>query len=248
MSSILKALEKAEESQNARRNGGAIGPVRPRERRPAWVLPAGILGGAAVAALITFAAMDGFSSKAAPALQAKAVENPAPVVAATLSPVAELPAAKPEQTFQAKPEQTLSVEPERALRTQPAKAVAQPMPKAKPAPAPKLAAKPVPVPAVALPVSHPASVHPSSVQAAPFDDTPFDEAMPEVAPAKTLAEIRVTGIAWQKDSKSSAAIVNGRPVQQGAMVDGYRVEQILEDSVRFSGSKGKLEVPLGGGQ
>jgi general secretion pathway protein B len=58
----------------------------------------------------------------------------------------------------------------------------------------------------------------------------------------------VTGIAWQNDSASSVAMVNGRPVQQGATVDGYKVEQIYEDKVRFSGANGRVEIPLGGGE
>ena len=58
----------------------------------------------------------------------------------------------------------------------------------------------------------------------------------------------VTGIAWQNESSSNAAIINGRSVQAGGTVDGYKVEQILEDKVIFSGSGGKLEVPLSAGQ
>src|SRR5689334_401042 len=59
MSSILKALEKVEQAQNAKR-GGPSGLVKSRQRRPVWVLPVGVIGGAVVASVITFAVMGGF--------------------------------------------------------------------------------------------------------------------------------------------------------------------------------------------
>jgi general secretion pathway protein B len=68
------------------------------------------------------------------------------------------------------------------------------------------------------------------------------------AAEKPAAQVRVTGIAWQKDGAASVAMVNGRPVQEGSVVDGYKVEQIYEDKVRFSGSKGSVLVPLGAGE
>jgi general secretion pathway protein B len=65
---------------------------------------------------------------------------------------------------------------------------------------------------------------------------------------KPRPALRVTGIAWEKDATSSVAMVNGHPVQKGATVDGYKVEQIYEDRVRFSDAGGRVEVPLGGGE
>jgi len=255
MSSILKALEKVEDSQNARRNGGASGLVRTRERRPAWVVPAGVLGGAVVAALATFAAMGGFSRTGAPVRQevalqqAKAVEKSGPASVAPLYPEIDTQAAQPEQ---ARP-----IEPEQARPIEPAQAVVVPIPKIPPVPSPTPAARPgartARVFAPAVPVARPAPVQPtplqaSPVQAAPVKATPVAEPVAPVVPEVTRPEIRVTGIAWQKASGSSAAIVNGRSVQQGGMVDCYKVEEILEDKVRFSGSKGNLEVQLGGGE
>ena len=69
-----------------------------------------------------------------------------------------------------------------------------------------------------------------------------------VSPKQARPELRVTGIAWEKDSVANAALVNGQPVQQGSMVNGYKVVEILADKVRFSGDKGSLDVPLGGGE
>ena len=210
MSSILKALEKVEESQNPRRHGGAAGLARGRERRPAWVVPAWALGGAAVATVVTFAIMGGFSRPTAPpvAQQVDKLANSAPVAVAPLNPLPVTPASAP-------------------------------------------AAKSARLPSAA--VAQPASVRPAVAQAAPAVATPAvatpaPDATPQVAPEKPRQEVRVTGIAWQREGESSVAMVNGRPVRQGGVVDGFKVEQIYEDSVRFSGINGSLTVPLGGGE
>lgn len=231
MSSILKALEKVEES-HARRNAGASGLVRARERRAAWVVPAWALGGATVAALATFAVMGGFSRPAAPvAQQVDAAAKPAPVVVSPLVPGAEAPGAQPEE----------------AGPNQAAEVFAVPIPKVLPAPHPTSPPKKA-VPVAAVAVTRPAPVHSSAAQAAPAMAIPVSEETPQAIEEKPRQEIRVTGIAWQKDSASSLAMVNGRPVREGALVDGFKLEEILEDSVRFSGSNGKLTIPLGGGE
>lgn len=214
MSSILKALEKVEDAQNQKRNPGAGGLGRKRERRPAWLIPAWSLGGAAVATLVTYSIMGGFGKSAPPAAQvvataprpaaqpvapvAKAAVPAAPAVAPAVAPAA--PVKRVAAPVAVKPQQT---------RHQ-VKAKA-PVRKQQVAPAPKPAAKPQPSLKVPAPPQ----------------------------------EIRVTGIAWQNDSQSSFAMVNGRPVRQGMVVDGYKVEQIFEDSVRFSGGKGPVTIPLG---
>ena len=230
MSSILKALEKVEESQNPRRHGGAGGLARGRERRPAWVIPAWALGGAAVATLATFAIMGGFSRPAAPPVtqQVATVANSAPVVVAPLNPLPQTPAAAPAATL-----------------SDPVKTDVR-VPKAMPNPVPAAAAKPARLPVAA--VAQPASVRPAVVQAAPVVTAPVPAAASEASLEKPRQEVRVTGIAWQKDAQSSVAMVNGRPVRQGGVVDGFKVEQIYEDSVRFSGTNGSLTVPLGAGE
>ena len=237
MSSILKALEKVEESQNPRRHGGAAGLARGRERRPAWVVPAWALGGAAVATVVTFAIMGGFSRPTAPpvAQQVDKLANSAPVAVAPLNPLPVTPASAPVGTPSA---------PVRQAATAPA-------PKALPTQASAPAARSARLPSAA--VAQPASVRPAVAQAAPAVATPAvatpaPDATPQVAPEKPRQEVRVTGIAWQREGESSVAMVNGRPVRQGGVVDGFKVEQIYEDSVRFSGINGSLTVPLGGGE
>ena len=69
---------------------------------------------------------------------------------------------------------------------------------------------------------------------------------PSVVAAQSLPEIRVTGIAWQKERGASAAIVNGRPVAEGEVVDGCRVEQIYQDKVSFANGSRKFDASLGG--
>jgi len=218
MSSILKALEKAEESHSTRRNGGDSGLIRTRTHRPSWVMPAAVLCGAVVAALVTFAAMGGFSRQAPVAQVPAVVAKTGPVVVAPINPVIELPAALSEQT-PASPS---------------AGALVLPSPKV--APLPALTGKAARHAMVPMP--HPASVQPSPAQTAPE---------PEAAAAEKAAPaLRVTGIAWQNNGESSFAVVNGKAVLQGGVVDGFKVMEIHHDMVRFSGSSGTIDVPLGG--
>lgn len=227
MSSILKALEKVEESQNGKRSGGAAGLSRRRERRPAWLIPAWAVGGAAAASLITFAIMGGFSrsTSAVPQPIAKSA-NPAPApVASVPAPAAnkvEAPVQKTAATSVSKPAASAV----RKTASTTAKSARLPqVPAASPAPARPVA---VPVPAVV-----------ATVPAADVQD---------VVAEKPRQEIRVTGIAWQGNSESSFAMVNGRAIRQGGTVDGFKVERIFEDSVKLSGSAGSVTVPLGAGE
>lgn len=277
MSSILKALEKVEQAQNAKR-GGPSGLVKSRQRRPVWVLPVGIIGGAVVASVITFAVMGGFG---------KAREAVKPTAASTRPLTTEMvntPEVKPEQRGNSvaapKAEAVAVPVPARAAKA----ASAQPSVPHKPA----VAAKKGAVPAVGVPASmkavankaarpvkaakkaavvpldparnahavaavHPAAapaLQPAAVQPAAVSQPAKQEAAatPVQAPAKSRPEIRVNGIAWQNNSESSQAIINGRMVSQGVTVDGFKVERIFEDKVRLSGKNGTIDVPLGGGE
>jgi general secretion pathway protein B len=281
MSSILKALEKAEESQSVRRDGGPGGFKKPRERRRPWLVPAAVVGGAAFAALATFAAMGGFSRPAAPVATVDAVTAPAQAVNVAppghvMDPMAE------------KAAEAASVEASQnsanASDAAAAEAVPVPPPVAVPVSKPEMdavakrvtggAGRVVRTPvraavASAAPASAKGSrqqpaVHPLAVQAAAVQAAAVQAAAQKVTASAAVqtavvaeaaaaakpkrAEIRVTGIAWQKDSASSGVIVNGRMLQQGGTVEGYKIEQILEDKVIFSGSGGKMEVPLSAGE
>ena len=60
-----------------------------------------------------------------------------------------------------------------------------------------------------------------------------------------MPNLKLTGIAWQKDSASRLAVVNGSAVSQGSMIDGVKIEEILPDKVRFSVGQRNFEISLG---
>jgi general secretion pathway protein B len=66
---------------------------------------------------------------------------------------------------------------------------------------------------------------------------------PAAAPGHPV--LQVTGIGWQKDNANRMAIVNGRPVVVGNVVEGAKVEEILPDRVRFSINGRGLEIAVG---
>ncbi|HJV35972.1 hypothetical protein [Geomonas sp.] len=275
MSSILKALEKVEQSQNTRRTGGPSSLPKARQRRPAWVLPVGVIGGAAVASLLTFAAMGGFSKPGVTTARPQPVPAvPKEVAAVQPAPLAAAPQPKhtpavtqkaPAAVASPKPVSAPAVK-AAAATTSPAAVKHPPVAKATSAAVAKSEQKraKVATPVKSAPAAkvvakksqHPQSVASKKVTAVHSVATqpaPVREAAPlappaQVAQAKSRPEVRVTGIAWQNDSQSSAAIVNGHMVSQGATVDGYRIEQIFEDKVRFSGKSGTVDVPLSAGE
>ncbi|QWV95935.1 hypothetical protein KP005_11110 [Geomonas nitrogeniifigens] len=281
MSSILKALEKVDESQRSRRPAGTGGLPKARGRRPAWLIPVWTLAGAAIATLATYALMGGFSRPAARvtpnSVDAVATAAPAAAVPAqAASAVGQQQAATavaPEHTSAAaaaapvaavKPARP-AVEPAK-VAAKPAlvpvaatapKQVAQPVAKPVTQAAAKAATKPqIPARVAAKQLAQPsvmakasAVAQPAVVQPAPAAPVPASVAPQPVPPHKSRPDIRVTGIAWQNSSESSFAMVNGSPMRQGNSVNGYKIEQIYEDSVRFSNSKGNsLVVPLGAGE
>ncbi len=265
MSSILKALEKVDESQRPRRSAsGGIG--RGRERRPAWLLPVWTLGGASVAALVTYALMGGFA-RPTPV----AVKPAPPAVAQAPATAVQQPVVEKSQPLEQVQQQVMApaaqpvATPVAKVATTPAQPVAKTS--AKPvvqSTVPALTAKPVRTAAkvAAAPAAMKqqaagkggqlvqkarllsnAALQPAPVEAA------ASAAVPEPAPQKSRPAIRVSGIAWQNSSEASFAMVNGRALRPGAVVEGYKIEQIYEDSVRFSNSKGNsLVVPLGAGE
>ncbi|TSK06112.1 MAG: hypothetical protein FPO08_14950 [Geobacter sp.] len=262
MSSILKALEKVDESQRPRRAAsGGIG--RGRDRRPAWLLPAWTLGGASVAAIVTYALMGGFTRPTTVA------EKPAsPAVAEAPAKVVQQPVAEKQQPVQQQVAAP-AAQPVAAPVVKVAAKTVQPVAKTSAKPAvqstvPALAAKPVhngakvaATPAatkqqaavkVTQPLQRVRPVSNAALQPVSIEAAAVAAVVPDPAPQKSRPAIRVSGIAWQNSSEASFAMVNGRAMRHGAVVEGYKLEQIYEDSVRFSNSKGNsLVVPLGAG-
>jgi len=265
MSSILKALEKAEESNSTKRMAGDSDFIRSRKTRPTWVMPGAVLGTAVLAVLVTFAVMGGFSRPAPSAKLPVVVAKPAPapVAVAPVSTVIETPAIVPELAV---PGRSATAAPVVVPKTSPvisqitaakpvAKLTSQPNGKA----VPEVNAKgtsavnakvtsPAKAKIATLPVvkAHAAA---TKVQAVPAQAAPAQakvEAAPAVDPVPAHPEPKVSGIAWQNNGESSFAVVNGRAVLQGSTVDGFKILEIHQDSVKFSGSNGTFEVLLGG--
>jgi general secretion pathway protein B len=69
--------------------------------------------------------------------------------------------------------------------------------------------------------------------------------LPQPAAPPALPVLKVTGIGWQKDNANRLAVVNDRPVTEGNVIEGARVEEILPDRVRFSINGRSFEVPVG---
>lgn len=64
------------------------------------------------------------------------------------------------------------------------------------------------------------------------------------APSIVRPKLTVNGIAFQDGGNENLAVINGSTVIKGAIVDGVRVEEILNDRVRFSQNGEKFEIIL----
>jgi general secretion pathway protein B len=225
MSSILEALKKLEDEKTARLSGAGniAGKVvkagrRPRQR-PWWLVPAGMAAVAASAVLVTYLLMSGFSTR---------------------NETARTPAVSP------------PLQPQQAAA--PAAALAPP-----PLPSPAVADKEI-FPEKGGRTASPAlpSAALSARQVSPPVATPHQQtetrkveepvALPPQVTKPGVSDIpalNVSGIAWQKGGAERFAMINGKPVAEGATVDGARVEEIFPDRVRFSFANRTFEVSLG---
>lgn len=220
MSSILEALKKLEEEKSARRagDGNIAGKVTRPGRRPRprpWWFLPALMAAVAGIAMLATFALMGGFSPRRGA-------SP-PVATATVQPQppAAAPAATPAPLAPAPPVPPNSgTLPTRQART----AVARPAPQ------------------VALP-GQTATAATAPQQATP---PPAEKpAPPQTTAASTIPLIRVSGIAWQKESADRLAMVNGKAVGEGGTVEGARVVEILPDRVRFSIADRAFEIPLG---
>lgn len=226
MSSILKALKKLEEEKAAKSGNGAdiAGAIlktgRRGKQKPRWLVPASMLAIAVVAVLATYAVMGGFSPRRQVVVVTPPPATPTPPPQSVVTSPAP-PAPSPVQPLRV----------ETRLPTPLPQTVGKAAPPAPPATTPRKSvmeedARP------AVPTPQKATVGPGK-----GEDTPH--------PSPPLPVLIVSGIAWQKDSSSRLAVVNGTSVTQGAMVGGARVEEIFPDRVRFSLENHTVEVPLG---
>jgi general secretion pathway protein B len=231
MSSILKALQKVEEEKAARNGDGSGLPSNTlraeRKSERSWLpLLLGMAGIAAVAVLITFYLMGGFSgrqgggvvTKAAPATGNGATVLPVTMTPQPASPMPDVPA------LPAVPAGTVKVQENSSMMPKGAKMeVRQGLP-----PKPELV-----TPRVGNP-----NVTAESEEV--VKTTPVSKGQKAVLP-----RLKVSGIAWQKEDAASVAVVNGTPVMKGHTIDGFKVEDIFRDRVRFAGEGKTFELSIG---
>jgi general secretion pathway protein B len=243
MSSILKALKKLEEEKAAKRSGQvdisrAIlteKPARSGRRTPVLVIGSSVLLAVVVLAGSVML-WHGRSTPSAGKLQANAPQlpaQPAPVKAAPLPQ----PAAKPSSTVPATPAVIVTRRPLAAVPSPP------------PLPTPTLQTprqtSPVPLRQMpTAPIAKPLPV-PNATPQPPVEAVAKPVPPPSAPQRQTVPALRVSGIAWQKDSASRLAIVNGQPVGLGVDVGGATVDEIFPDRVRFTYKGEKVEVGLG---
>jgi general secretion pathway protein B len=223
MSSILEALKKLEEEKAARRGGtgNIAGKVTASSRRPrqkaAWLVPVGMAAIAIVAVLVTYTLMGGFSPRPAGTAPGRKTDPTARTPA-----ISAAPATSPDGSKDQAPPSELPQEPQ------------------KPRPATPPTADAVPVSALPLLTSKHTS------PPAPSRQEVREETAPSLQPpaAEQLPAISVTGIAWQQDSASRMAVLNGSSVTEGAIVAGARVMKILPDRVRLTFKGNDFEIQL----
>lgn len=75
------------------------------------------------------------------------------------------------------------------------------------------------------------------------------QAVPETTPPSTASPAaktyRLTGIGSQRDAASRYAVINGSALTEGGIVDGARVEEILQDKVRLKVNGESIDLQLG---
>jgi len=230
MSSILEALKKLEDEKAARQSsnvpitGKIVKETRRPKKRPKWLLQAEMTAVAAVAVLATYLIMGG---RSVPNTEQKMPVNeniqPAPQIP---QPPVTRPQGTPAHGKQQLPPSPHPIS--SAFHSPPS-----PHSLAKAPFSSRITAKSTPHEGIDGLKSQLERVVPE--RPAPL---PKEDAKPG------NPSFKVTGIGWRKDSTDRLAIVNGRPVSEGAMIEGAKVEEIFPDRVRFSLNGKSIEVPL----
>lgn len=245
MSSILEALKKLEEEKATRLSGAdniAGKVVRSNRRirqRPGWWLPAGMACAAVIAAAATYIFTGGFfaaNRQAPPAGPAPSSPSQAAAVSPAAPPQAAQPVAVPPAASAQAPQ---------SVATPPVRSASPPR---SPAMGPRNRAPAFsPHPAVVRPVPVRNNVPPQQTEprAAERHAPPQTATLPQPTVSTSLPKLTVTGIGWQKDNADRLAIVNGRAVPEGAVIEGARIEEIFPDRVKFSMGDQTFDVSLG---
>ena len=237
MSSILKALQKLEKEKATRetrepdiseaitRESQRRHPVKTR-----WLVPVAMGVVALISILVTFAIMGGFSFHPQPGQPVKVVPPPAQP-----SPAQQPAQAASKSSFPA---------PQKGTASPPvARTTVAPLPSGiDRRKTPAVTAVPSPM----QPVKATSSAQPPSViQQLPALPAPAEQATEKPMIAQRPPTLKVSGIAWQKDSASRLAVINGISASEGSSIEGVKVEEIFPDKVRFSQGGKTFDVPLG---
>ncbi len=227
MSSILKALQKLEKDKASRQtrepdiSNAIISENKKRTTSTHWILPIVVTIVAATSVILTYTLMGGFSAdrKAAKQLILESPPSLPPIAAqrpsSHLPPPLSAPVVAP----------TLKRSAIRNITEQTSKQAGTLSSISPPTGIP--AAELSPLESVA-PHSQPSTAPKDRLKEKPLSDPSF----------------KINGIAWQKDSASRLAVINGVPVGEGGMVDGAKIEQIFQDRVIFSLGGRPFEVTL----
>ena len=72
--------------------------------------------------------------------------------------------------------------------------------------------------------------------------------LPEQAPvrsATTPSSLRISGIIWSEEPSKRIAVINGMTLNEGSIIEGIKVVEILPTRVRFFQNNQSFEIPLG---
>jgi general secretion pathway protein B len=231
MSSILKALQKLESDKETRKTrepdiSTAIKMSGQRRKEHfTWLAPSVVIIVAAVSILVTFSLMGGFSAKRQPDLQT--VQQPI----------------QPQQT------QSINQQLEKSYNAVEPETPALKSSTVNPVSVLPVGKKPVPTAVPILPTPQISPLVGNNKQQLPSQPQPQNlpvAKLPE-APTESSApkpKFIISGIAWQSDSASRIAVVNGTPVLEGSSVGGVKVEQIFPDRVKFSQEGKSFEISI----
>jgi general secretion pathway protein B len=221
MSSILEALKKLEDEKSARLSGGGniagkvVKPGRRVKEQPRWLLPLGIVVVAAVAVVVTYI-VTLTSHRDEPSIVSTQTES---------NSTNQQPVSKESRQFSVP-----STSPG-SLPSMPSTEVRdEPIP---PSPSIKVEKRASPI------NSLPRKPESESGQAEKSSEPP------QLAVPSDHPSLKVAGIAWQRGNSERMAIVNGKPVTEGEIVEGAKVEEIFPDRVRFSYDEKTFDIPLG---
>jgi general secretion pathway protein B len=229
MSSILKALQKLENDKSSRQtrepdiSSAIIREKQRRSTRTQWILPILITAVAATSIILTYTFMGGFSANRKAEKLFMQQHSPLQYPIATTIHPAQFPNTPSTSAQIALPTVDRSANP--TLSTHRSKK-------------PRSLTNLQPTPALTVSESSPPTLDaPQTPSSHPSTDYSKEKLL-------TFPTFSINGIAWQKDSASRLAVVNGVPVGEGGMLEGAKIEQIFQDRVRFSLGGKSFEVSM----